>query len=261
MDSDDILALLRATADEIIRPRFCALGEGQVEEKEPGDLVTIADREAEAVIAERLRQEFPEALVIGEEATAADPSLTDALGQAEHAFTIDPVDGTRNFVEGVPDYAVMLGELRAGEAVRAWIWLPEHEVAYVAEAGAGVLRNGERLTPIPRSADPAGLRGATSSALRGTAPGPLPVLGTPPWSAGVAYVHVLEGQLDYTLFRKDWPWDHVPGSLMAAELGGVTGRLDGTAYEPSARSGWLLTAADRQIFDVARTPLAEALGV
>ena len=65
---------------------------------------------------------------------------------ADHAFTVDPVDGTKNFVKGSPDHAVMVAEVRGGESVRAWIWQPQHERAYVAERGAGAWRNGERLS-------------------------------------------------------------------------------------------------------------------
>ena len=56
---------------------------------------------------------------------------------ADHAFTVDPVDGTKNFVNGSKDHAVMVAEVRGGEVVRGWIWQPQHETAYVAERGAG----------------------------------------------------------------------------------------------------------------------------
>ncbi len=76
-------------------------------------------------------------MVLGEEASADDPSVLERYAAAEHSFTVDPVDGTKNFVHGSPDHAVMASELRAGEVVRAWIWQPQHELMYVAERGAG----------------------------------------------------------------------------------------------------------------------------
>ena len=62
-----------------------------------------------------LRARTPDALVLGEEATAADDTLADRFRAADHAFTVDPVDGTKNFVHGSPDHAVMVAEVRGGE--------------------------------------------------------------------------------------------------------------------------------------------------
>ena len=75
----------------------------------------------------------------------------------------------------------------------------------------------------------------------------------------MAHLAVLTGQLDFVLFRKDWPWDHVPGVLMATELAGRVGRLDGTPYDPRRRQGWLLSASTTQMFETVRGPLCEAL--
>ena len=84
---------------------------------------------------------------------------------AHHAFTVDPVDGTKNFVHGSRDHAVMVSETRDGEAVRAWIWQPQHDLGYVAERGGGTWRHSaagvERLVVAPPSGE-ANLRGRTS---------------------------------------------------------------------------------------------------
>lgn len=261
MDTDAILTLLQETAAELITPRFRGLSAGQVMEKEPGDLVTVADREAEVAITRVLREHYPDALILGEEATATQAGLLTAFAGAEHAFTIDPVDGTKNFVNGSPDHAVMVSELRGGRAVRGWIWQPEHQLAYVAEAGAGVYRNGDRLTALPRSSDPAGIRGASSTELHGMTPEPFAEVRDSWWCAGVDYAQLLVGGADYLLFRRDWPWDHVPGALMVAELGGRTGRLDGTAYDPRVRQDWLLSAATEEVFEQVRGPVTSTLGL
>jgi len=159
VDTDAVLTLLQEVADEVINPRFRDLASEEVAEKKPGDLVTIADREAESLITKALSAAYPGALVLGEEAQAADPSLEERFRAADHAFTVDPVDGTRNFVHGSPDHAVMVAEVRAGTVVRAWIWQPQHQLAYVAEHGGGTWRNGERLERPPLGDR---LRGVTS---------------------------------------------------------------------------------------------------
>jgi len=134
MDTAAILELIKETAEEVINPRFRALERADVEAKtSPDDLVTIADREAEALLSSALRRIYPGALVIGEEAVFANPELRRKLPGAEHAFVIDPIDGTRNFVEGRQEHGVMLAETRNGITTRGWIWQPRTGRGYVAE--------------------------------------------------------------------------------------------------------------------------------
>lgn len=249
MQTDEVLSLLQDVAADVIEPRFRALGEGQVMEKGPGDLVTVADREAEVLITAALNRAYPDALVLGEEAAAADPTLLDRFRGVEHAFTVDPVDGTRNFVHGSPDHAVMAAELRGGEVVRSWIWQPQHRTAYVAERGAGAWRNGRRLQRPPAGDRP---RGATSRhRWLGRSLDSLPAL-TPTWTCcGVDYPKLVEGETDYLLYRRTMPWDHAPGSLLLSEAGGCTGTFAGSPYDAQAvlPSG-LVAAADRATYEL-----------
>ena len=179
----------------MINPRFRSLRDDQIAEKNPGDLVTVADREAEVRIVAALSEAYPDALVLGEEATATDDTLLGRFRDADHAFTVDPVDGTKNFVNGSPNHAVMAAELRGGEVVRSWIWQPQLETAYVAERGGGAWRNGERLVRPPVGSEP---RGVTSrrrwigQALDGLAPLELTWV-----CCGVDYPKLVEGAADY----------------------------------------------------------------
>lgn len=243
----DILAVLRHAADSVILPRWRSLAEDQVEEKAPGDLVTVADRESEELIAAELRAAYPEAVVLGEEEYATDPAVLERFQRAEHAFTIDPIDGTANFVRGTKDFAVMVAELRAGTVVRSWIWQPAHRVAYEAEAGAGATRNGEQLARRQLGADPASWHGATARhALLASDHAPLAPLREAAWSCGIDYPLVATGEVDFLVYSKVWPWDHAPGSLLVSEIGGTSLRRDGSTYSPVAPMGrWLLAGADR----------------
>ena len=208
VDTEAVLRLLQDVAAQVVEPRFRALGRDEVSSKRrPGDLVTVADREAEVLITAALRAAHPDALVVGEEAVSADASLLRGWAAAPHAFTVDPVDGTRNFVKGSPDHAVMVAELRAGEVVRSWIWQPQHRVAYVAERGAGAWRDGVRLDATTRVAR---TRGRTGTC------------------CGVDYPRLATGEAGWGVWFKTKPWDHAPGSLLLTEAGGRT------AYRPGA---------------------------
>ncbi|WP_281964209.1 inositol monophosphatase family protein [Serinicoccus marinus] len=251
LTTDAVLTLLQEVADEAITPRFRALADDEIGSKShPGDLVTVADREAEVLITRELRAAYPDAVVLGEEAFADDPAIMDAFRGAEHAFTVDPVDGTRNFVHGSPDHAVMVAETRAGTTVRAWIWQPQHRLAYVAERGAGATRNGERLPPLRPGTDPARWRVHTSArrqvgeSLGGTAPMALTWV-----SCGIDYPKLAEGACDALVYHGTRPWDHVPGALLVHEVGGLVATDEGEAYAPRSDPGGILATAGQAVLD------------
>jgi fructose-1,6-bisphosphatase/inositol monophosphatase family enzyme len=260
VETEAVLGLLRDVADEVINPRFRALAAGDIDEKGPGDLVTTADREAERLITDALLAAYPGAVVLGEEAYAGRPELLAEFWAADHAFTVDPVDGTKNFVHGSPDHAVMVGEVRDGRAVRGWIWQPQHHTAYVAELGGGAWRDGERLLrpPAPPRTQ---WRGVTSRrALVGhvLADDLRPLELT--WvSCGIDYPQLAQGAADYIVYGRANPWDHVPGGLLVTEAGGflgtATGPATGTGYGPRDQEGdgsvprRVVAAADRATYD------------
>jgi fructose-1,6-bisphosphatase/inositol monophosphatase family enzyme len=257
LSTDAVLELLKSVADEVIRPRFRTLSDSQIDEKKPGDLVTVADREAEELITRALLEAYPDAVVLGEEAYADDAELMQRFRAADHGFTVDPVDGTKNFVHGSPDYAVMVSEVLDGETVRGWIWQPQHERAYVAELGGGAWCNGERLVRPAPPARPQ-WRGVTSRRkwLGQALADDLRPLELTWVSCGIDYPHLAEGDADYVVYGRANPWDHVPGGLILTEAGGFLGTLDGTAYRPrddhdidGAAPRGLLAAADRATYD------------
>jgi fructose-1,6-bisphosphatase/inositol monophosphatase family enzyme len=253
---DKVTDILLDAAAEAVLPRHRALAEGEIAEKTPGELVTVADREAEALITRRLRgvRDVP---VVGEEATAERPALLHAVRDAPEVWLVDPLDGTPNFVAGSPHYAVMAALVRSGETVAAWIVQPASGRAYTAEAGSGAWRNdGVRLHRHPAPADPASLRGAAlttflSPAARAHIDASRPRfahLGPGTKCAGIDYPRLAEGALDFLLYHRTLPWDHAPGALLATEAGCTVRRPDEgrTPYRPSDdRSGLLAAAGPR----------------
>ena len=140
MDTAAVTAAIREVADTEILPKFRALADDEIIEKRPGDVVTVADRLAEQALTRIFRAANPDCLVVGEEGIYADPTPLKALPTADLAWVIDPIDGTRNFASGSPDFAVMVAEVRSGVTTRGWIWQPQFGRGYVVERGAGVLK-------------------------------------------------------------------------------------------------------------------------
>src|SRR5437879_2711858 len=108
VDLERVTGLIEETAALEILPRFRKLAAGDIREKEPGDLVTVADEAAEARLTPLLTALLPGSLVLGEEAAAADPKLLNRLLGDHPVWVIDPVDGTGNFAAGRPAFAVMV---------------------------------------------------------------------------------------------------------------------------------------------------------
>ena len=140
------IAEILAEASRIeIMPRFKALTDGEVRHKSSiFDPVTEADEAAERFISAALRASFPGALIVGEEAASADPSLLDRLGDAPLAFVVDPIDGTRNFVAGLPLFGVMAAAIVRGSIVAGVIHDPvcQDTVHALQGEGAWLCRDG-----------------------------------------------------------------------------------------------------------------------
>ncbi len=231
---DDILELMVEVADRVIRPGFRALSGNDIDEKSPGDYVTVADRESEKLLTAALLARNPGCLVVGEEASYADPSIREGLGVADLAYTVHPVDGTGNFVKGSPDYAVMIAEIRRSEVTRSWIWQPGAGRAYVAERGAGVTCSGEPMTRV-EAHRPARAGGASRVwQCFDSADGFAEPVGSN-FCAGFDYPQLLRGEADFFVYRRPMPWDHLPGLLMVRELGGATVQVDGRGYGPGSQ--------------------------
>jgi fructose-1,6-bisphosphatase/inositol monophosphatase family enzyme len=256
IDIAELAGILRDAARLEILPRFRRLAATDIRQKSSAtDLVTEADTEAEHRIKREIAARWPEAVVIGEESVAADPDLLKRLPDAELAITVDPVDGTANFVAGLPLFAVMAAVIVKGETVAGIIHDPMGDDVVMAERGAGAWT---------RRADGQSqrLRVAASrpiSEMVGTVSMGFLNLDTKPTvyanlarlkqplnfrCAGHDYRQFAAGHTHFSSFNKLMPWDHVPGALIAAEAGGHLAKFDGSPYRPTDLAGGLLVATD-----------------
>jgi len=119
-----------------------------VEDKADESPVTIADRETEKRIREEIAARFPEHGIFGEEFGKTNIS-------ADFTWIIDPIDGTRSFICGVPLFGMLLGVMHNGEAVAGLIRMPALGEVFAGARGVGATFNGEaiRCRPITRVDD------------------------------------------------------------------------------------------------------------
>lgn len=258
---DQVSELLREVAALEILPRFRELTEGDIEEKSKGDFVTIADRNAELWLVPRLIEIVPGSRVLGEEATAASPELLSIVEDASPYWTVDPVDGTGNFVAGRETFGVMVSLVEAGQVRQAWIYLPVVDALAVAEEGAGAFwhANGavERISTGRSPQDVSELRGAFNVRfMEETWRDRVELFADRvPRKSGYLcsawdYTDLARGRQDLVTYHRMMPWDHAPGSLILKEAGGVLRNLnDGEEYRPSTLGAPHLAARDQESWE------------
>ena len=258
--TDDLARMveaLRAAAQAELMPRFNRLAPDQIAQKTSAfDVVTVADERAEAAIASDLARQFPGALMVGEEATGRDATLLPRIGQAELAFVVDPLDGTRNFASGLPLFGVMVAVTVCGEVVAGAIHDPVTDSTACALKGGGAwmaFHDGRPRLAL-RVAAPVPV--ARMDAIIGTnfLPEPLRTrvnqrlssLSTTCWLRCAAHEYRLAaaGQVHALFYNKLMPWDHAAGWLLHREAGGHSAHYEGSPFLPAHQSGGLICAPD-----------------
>jgi fructose-1,6-bisphosphatase/inositol monophosphatase family enzyme len=262
--SDEVGKLLHRAADEIVVPLFRRLDDHEITEKAPGEVVTVADRRAEELIAEGLLRLRPGSVVVGEEAVAADPGLlTHLRGTSGDVWVVDPVDGTANFAAGRRPFALMVALLTDGVPAAGWILDPLADTLAVARVGAGTVLDGRRVDLTGDAPALGELRGAAMTRYLPTATRDRVAEGgrrigellPGQHCAGREYLDVLAGTQQFVLFWRTLPWDHLPGALLVREAGGVVRRFDGSDYHPADDDRGLLVAANERIWTDVRAAL------
>jgi fructose-1,6-bisphosphatase/inositol monophosphatase family enzyme len=266
----EVATLLREAARAEILPRFRRLAQGEVRSKSgPLDLVTDADEAAERLIEAGLLRMFPGAVIVGEEAAAADEGVLDRLAGADLAFVVDPVDGTANFASGTPLFGCMAAAVVRGEVVGAWIHDPLGDDTAIALRGEGAwIADGEgRHMADLRVAAPVPVERMIVAVSWTYLKEPMrsQVAGRLARFAGVvgfrcaAHEYRLSagGHCHAQFYNRLMPWDHLPGWLIHREAGGYAARFDGSAYGPLHRDGGLIATPDRHSWDAVRHTLLD----
>ena len=264
---DAVFAAIIEAAEQAVLPRFQNLADHEIGSKSnPSDLVTIADREAEALLTASLSAILPGSVVVGEESVAANPALLDAINGLAPVWIVDPVDGTRNFANGQTPFCVMVALVQDGITVGAWIWRPIDSEMVVAfrDEGACLFEcntGNNRPLRVSRPLAATEMNGFVSfkylseehrARARKNAKHMrrIQAIGC----AGEEYLRIAEGRDHFAVFGSLHPWDHAPGSLIVEEAGGLA-VIGGEAYRPTNRVGPLWIASSGHVFDTARQKL------
>lgn len=240
------------------------LGRVGFREKSPADLVTEADVAAQRRVEDVLLNAFPEHCLLGEESQGATPSFGASLesrvakkrmlkesecgsrapSDKPYTWIVDPLDGTTNFVHGVPFFCTSIALARGNELLCGVIFNPNSNELYVAEKGkgawlndarlqtSGVLRPSNALTAIsfptqtkPDSPDYLAFQRCVPvcQAMRRTG------------STALNLAYVAAGRFDSNICQCAHPWDVAAGVLLILEAGGLATHTDGRSFDLAAQ--------------------------
>ncbi|MCT2401013.1 inositol monophosphatase family protein [Novosphingobium mangrovi (ex Huang et al. 2023)] len=248
-------AIMREASERAILPRYQSLSAAQIDAKAPDDVVTVADKDSEALLAERLSALLPEAAVVGEEGVHADPAAMEWL-RDRLCWIVDPLDGTNNFAAGKPPFGVLVALADKGETLGGWILDCLTGRFCHAGIGTGAWIDGERVTAMPSGETlPVAaislifIEEARREQIRRHI-APYYRLVDIPRCAAEQYPRLVLGTNDVSMFERTLPWDHAAGALFLNEAGGFCARLDGSPYrvDEFERRG-MIGASSKALFE------------
>jgi myo-inositol-1(or 4)-monophosphatase len=219
---DAVVAAVREVAQAEILPRARRVRGSR---KGDGSLFSEADTATQAALIPRLRA-LRDCPVIGEEMTRAAQAAAWGEGTGP-AWCVDPIDGTTNFLQGIPYYAVSVALIERGRATLGVIHNPATGETFSAAAGRGAFHDGEPIAPRPA---PPRLAEAIASLELKRLPRDAAVrlAGELPWysyrnfgAAALDWCWLALGRFDVYLHASHMLWDYAAGALVLAEAGGA----------------------------------------
>lgn len=252
----DLACRLAVTAGRMVRDGRAARGVTEASTKSTGtDMVTEFDRASERLIVDGIRAARPDDAIVGEEGT-------DTAGTSGVSWLIDPIDGTTNFLYGLPGYAVSIAASITGDhhAVLGAVYVPATDELFAAMAGCGATLNGAPIgcsatntlehalvaTGFAYRADRRAVQAARVAQLLPQIRDIRRVGAAAPDLCAVA-----AGRVDAYFEEHLGPWDLAAGVLIAREAGCSVAALDGGPVRPES-----VIVATPAVFEPLRTTIA-----
>ncbi|MDK2125020.1 inositol monophosphatase family protein [Parachitinimonas caeni] len=223
---DQVIAAVREVAQTEVMPRFLRVGSSR---KDDGTLFTEADVQTQRALTELLPKIVP-VPVLGEEMSEEEQETLWANHQ-DGLWVVDPIDGTTNFVHGLPYFAISVALMRQGRPVLGVIYNPVADEVFCAEVGEGAHMNGLRL-PLKKHvpAMPDAIAGVEVKWLGGRLP--MRLASVAPFgsqrnlgASTLDWCYLAAGRFDLYIHGGQRLWDYAAGSLILLEAGGAIAGL------------------------------------
>ncbi len=237
---DKVAVLLQEASTKFILPFYNNLSAEQIGTKSSADdFVTVADRQSEIFLAENLTQVIGGSNVIGEEAYYDNKKNLFEL-RDNIIWTVDPIDGTKNFVNGNERFCSMVALLKDAKPQASWIFIPMASKCYYADvSGVQVRRDGGKFQPLKISYKKMISTNVTdfkcSMSLRDLEPDVQTLVKSKVkhfknrvfiGSAGIEATMLAQRQIDFIFHSNTTLWDHAPVDMFCRASGGNSGQIN-----------------------------------
>ena len=236
VSNNTILTVLYDISKKMVLPMYQNLKDEDIMYKDNSDLVTSVDIKIEEELNKILLQIIPNSLFVGEEIVSREPNVIDNYNYNNYCWTVDPIDGTKNFIRGKDKFAIMIGLTFKEKIIQSWIYRPLTEEFCYAKLDEGSYINNKKIY-IENDTDISKAVGSISSKY---------------WEnnllnkiqnlkrsfnyinsygcIGIEYIDIVKGLRDFAILSKLSPWDHIPGILFVKEAGGAITHFDKKDY-------------------------------
>ncbi len=203
---------------------------GKIIIKDDYSLVTDLDKRAEKIAVNIIKSRFPGHGILCEEGSVSDTS-------GEYLWIIDPLDGTHNYIRGIPLYGVSIGVVYQEKFVAGIIYIPIDDDLYVSENGSGAFKNEKRIK-VSNKSDIKQCTMAYDSSIKGNSffkSELLEILGQKVFNvrmfgaSATTLTFLSEGKIDVVVEFDDKPWDFAAGVSLVTEAGGAFTDFKGKA--------------------------------
>ena len=237
---EQVIAVVREVGRDEVMPRYLKVAH---QRKVDGSLLTEADLAAQSALFARLHSIAPFPMLGEEMSDAAQREVWKRGG--EGFWCVDPIDGTSNFVNGLPFFAISIALIRNGRSILGVVYDPHADEAYYATEGGGAFLDGE---PLPIKTPPAELQRCMAGVelkridrrLAGRIAEQHPFSSQRNLGASTLdWCYVAAGRLHIYLHGGQKMWDYAAGWLILKEAGGAACGLDGSDFlagDPWCRS-------------------------
>ena len=252
VNSDDIREILFNISKKIIVPSFGNLSKNQIAYKNEKEFVTEIDIRVEKELNKHLTNIIRNSNFIGEETYSKDPSILNFYLSDNYCWTVDPIDGTRNFVKSKVKFAVMVSLSQHKKIIQSFIYKPISEEFMFADKSGTYLDN-KKITLSKKTK----IENAIGS------------ISTKYWdsnikdklisvkdnfkninsygSIGCEYFDLVLGIRDFALLSRLHPWDHIPGVFIVRQAGGHDCHFDKLEYKFYKNSKNLVVSSSKKL--------------
>lgn len=253
VDNNNIKSICYDLSKKYILPKFKNLIKDDIQHKQNNDLVTSVDIVVENELNTFLCNLIPNSLFVGEEKFSKEPNIINNYQLKKYCWTVDPIDGTKNFINGKDKFAIMIALSLNDSILYSWIYKPITEEFCYAIKGKGAYINEKKIKIIKRSS----IKQATGS------------ISTKYWDKNLfdkmksiknkfgevksygciafEYIDLANNIRDFAILSKLSPWDHISGILLLREAGGFDSYFNGNYYNHCLDKKNLVVANNDQL--------------